>query len=66
MNELDESYNKGMPTKAGWYDCLVNGEEKRLLCRYCPSCQKHEWRDINGNPVEGDVLFIPASYEITP
>ena len=66
MNEPDANYISGFPNKAGWFDCLVDGREDRLCCRFCPSCGRYEWRDINGVKVDGTVLYDPLSFEIYP
>jgi len=46
------SYNNGFPSQPGWYDVLIDGIEDRLVFRICHSCNRLEWRDINGNTIE--------------
>lgn len=50
-------YRGGFPQTVGWYDVLVDGGEDRLLHRFCRMENRHKWQDINGNTVQGDVLW---------
>lgn len=56
MDEIEE-YNEGFPQEVGWYDVIVDGAEDRLLHRFCHQENRHEWKDINGIRVEGNVKW---------
>lgn len=40
---IEERWSDGFPTKTGWYDCLYEGQECRLLLRYCAMKGKFSW-----------------------
>lgn len=58
-------YHEGYPREVGWYDVIANGIEDRLLHRYCHMENRHEWKDINGCKIEGEVLWTGTA-EPTP
>ena len=68
MNEQEErpEYRSDRPDRPGWYDVLVNGKEDRLVFRYCGTCGNFIWQDIHGVRAEGEVLWIPGSWDINP
>lgn len=54
-DELTIEWNDGEPPEQGWYDCLQNGEEKRLqwwICKTNP--RKRHWKNTLGHYVEFD------------
>lgn len=65
LNERPE-YLDGFPTRPGWYDVIVDGKEDRMVFRFCKTCGMFVWEDINGVKAEGDVLWMPGSWDIRP
>ena len=67
MKEHEEDYRTGFPDKAGWYDVLIDGIEARLCFRFCHSCGKYVWQDLQGIKVSADaVTWLPGSHSVYP
>lgn len=50
-------YKTGFPTVKGWYDCMIDGIEIRLLHNYCELTGKHKWIDEGGGLVSEPVMW---------
>lgn len=50
-------FYKGFPKQQGWYDCLVEGEYKRLQHWVCIMNGRHRWKRHDGSYETGSVLW---------
>ena len=41
--EIHTKWNEGFPKKTGWYDCLYEGVECRMLLSYCAQKRQYKW-----------------------
>lgn len=50
-------WKDGFPIYQGWYNCMIDGEEIRLLHKVCQLTMKHKWYDETGEQVHDAVRW---------